>query len=56
MKSSIRARAAAVLLVEDLWTALLASALDRSGDILLEGARIPGDLVDAAVAGLTDPS
>jgi hypothetical protein len=33
--------AAAVLLVEDLWAAALASALDRSGGVLLEGARIP---------------
>jgi hypothetical protein len=33
--------AAAVLLMEDLWAAPLASALDRSGGMLLEGARIP---------------
>ena len=44
--------AAAVLLVEDLWAASLASAVDRSGGLLIEGARIPRDLVDAAVAGL----
>ena len=44
--------AAAVLLAEDLWAASLASALDRSGGLLLEGTRIPQDLVDAAVAGL----
>jgi hypothetical protein len=43
---------AAVLLVEDLWAAPLADALDRSGGFLLEGARIPRDLVDAAVAAL----
>jgi hypothetical protein len=43
---------AAVLLVEDLWAASLADALDRSGGFLLEGARIPRDLVDAAVAAL----
>jgi len=30
----------------------LADALDRSGGLLLEGARIPRDLVDAAVAEL----
>jgi hypothetical protein len=41
---------AAVLLVEDLWAAPLADALDRSGGLLLEGARIPRDLVDAAIA------
>ena len=44
--------AAAVLLVEDLWAAPLADALDRIGGFLLEGARIPEDLVDAALAGL----
>ena len=43
---------AAVLLVEDLWAAPLADALDRSGGLLLEGTRIPRDLVDAAVAAL----
>jgi Family of unknown function (DUF6325) len=43
---------AALLLVEDLWAASLADALDRSGGLLLEGARIPRDLVDAAVAAL----
>jgi len=43
---------AALLLVEDLWAAPLADALDRSGGLLLEGARIPRDLVDAAVAAL----
>ena len=48
--------AAAILLVENLWAASLASVLDRRGDFLLEGARIPGDLIDAAVAGLADAS
>jgi len=43
---------AALLLVEDLWAAPLADALDRSGGLLLEGSRIPRDLVDAAVAVL----
>lgn len=43
---------AAVLLVEDLWAAPLADALDRSGGLLLEGARIPRDLVDDAIAML----
>lgn len=43
---------AAVLLVEDLWAVSLADALARSGGLLLEGARIPRDLVDAAVADL----
>jgi hypothetical protein len=43
--------AAIVLLVEDLWAAPLARALDRSGGVLLEGARIPQDLL---VAGITE--
>ena len=44
--------AAAVLLMEDLWAAPLAGAVERSGALLLEGARIPQDLVDAAVGAL----
>jgi hypothetical protein len=44
--------AAVVLLAEDTWAASLASALDRSGGVLLEGARVPRDLVDAALADL----
>jgi hypothetical protein len=44
--------AAAVLVVEDRWAADLASAVDRSGALLLEGARIPQDMVDAALADL----
>jgi hypothetical protein len=44
--------AAAVLLVEDLWAAPLAGALARSGGMLLDGARIPGDLVADALAAL----
>jgi len=44
--------AAAVLLAEDLWAASLADALDRSGGVLLEGARVPADLVDVALADL----
>ena len=43
---------AAVLLVEDLWAAPLADALNRSGGFMLDGARIPRDLADAAIAGL----
>lgn len=44
--------AAAVLLVEDLWAAPLAGALDRSGGVLLEGARIPQDLLDGEITEL----
>jgi len=43
---------AVVLLIEDLWAAPLASALHRCGAVLLEGTRIPPDLVDAAIAAL----
>ena len=48
--------AAAVLLVEDLWAAPLASALDRSGGLLIEGARIPQDLLDAEITELATAS
>jgi len=44
--------AAVVLLIEDLWAAPLARALDRSRAVLLEGTRIPQDLIDAAIAAL----
>jgi hypothetical protein len=44
--------AAAVLLIEDLWAAPLASALERSGGVLLEGARIPQDLLVAEITEL----
>jgi uncharacterized membrane protein len=44
--------AAAVLLVEDLWAAPLAGALDRSGGVLLAGARVPGDLLLAEITEL----
>jgi hypothetical protein len=44
--------AAALLLVEDLWAGPLADALDRSGGMLIEGARIPRDLLDGVVAEL----
>jgi Family of unknown function (DUF6325) len=44
--------AAVVLLAEDTWASSLADALDRSGGVLVEGARIPRDLVDAALADL----
>jgi Family of unknown function (DUF6325) len=46
--------AAAVLLVEDVWAASLADALDRSGGFMLDGARIPRDMADAAIDALTD--
>lgn len=48
--------AAAVLLVADLWASSFANALDRSGGVLLEGARIPQDLLDAEIAELAAAS
>jgi hypothetical protein len=48
--------AAVVLLVEDRWASSLGAALDRSGGLLLEGGRIPRDLVDAAVSELAAAS
>jgi hypothetical protein len=45
--------AAVVLVAEDTWASSLAGALDRSGGVLIEGARIPRDLVDAALADLS---
>lgn len=43
---------AAVILIEDLWAAPLADAVEAAGGFLVGGARIPKDLVDAAVADL----
>jgi hypothetical protein len=48
--------AAAVLLVEDLWAAPLARALDRSGGMLLARARVPADLLLAQITELGEAS
>jgi uncharacterized membrane protein len=48
--------AAAVLLIEDLWATPLASALERAGGVLLEGARIPQDLLVAEITELAAAS
>jgi Family of unknown function (DUF6325) len=48
--------AGALLLVEDLWAAPLQNALDRCGGVLIEGARIPSDLVQVATAALPTAS
>jgi len=48
--------AAAVVLMADLWAVSLASAVDRAGGVLAEGARIPRDLLDAEIAGLAAAS
>jgi Family of unknown function (DUF6325) len=43
---------AALLIWEDLWAVPLAEALRASDGVLIEGGRIPHDLIEAAVAGL----
>ena len=45
---------AALILWEDLWAAEFASAVRGSGGVVLEGGRIPYELVEAAFAGLPD--
>jgi uncharacterized membrane protein len=45
---------AALLIWEDLWAAPLVSAIRSSGGVLIEGARIPAELVEAADALLAD--
>ena len=43
---------AALLLWEDVWAAPFAQAVRNSGGILLEGARIPHELIEPAVTAL----
>ncbi len=43
---------AALLIWEDVWAAPFAKAVLDSGGVLLEGARIPHDLIDPALAAL----
>ena len=43
---------AALLIWEDLWAAPFAEAVRRSGGVLLEGARIPHELIEPALAAL----
>jgi Family of unknown function (DUF6325) len=47
---------AALLIWEDLWAEPFAQAVQRSGGVLLEGARIPGELLAAAMADLPPAS
>jgi len=44
---------AALLIWEDLWAKPFVDALRNSGAVLLEGARIPHDLIELAEAELT---
>ncbi|MFY9865765.1 MAG: hypothetical protein WAK58_18280 [Trebonia sp.] len=43
---------AVIVLWEDLWAAEFAQALRTAGGSVLEGARVPRELVDAALAAL----
>ena len=43
---------AALLIWEDLWAAPFVAALNQSGGVLIEGSRIPHDLVTAALDDL----
>jgi Family of unknown function (DUF6325) len=45
---------AALLIWEDLWAAPLVTAIRSAGGVLIEGARIPAELVEAAEALLAD--
>jgi hypothetical protein len=47
---------AALLIWEDTWAAPLADALRDSGGVLIEGGRIPHDLIEAALADATAAS
>jgi hypothetical protein len=43
---------AALLLWEDLWAAPFAKAVRDSGGVLLDGARIPNELIESALSAL----
>jgi hypothetical protein len=43
---------AGLLIWEDLWATPLVEAMRDSGGVLIEGSRIPHDLIEDAVAGL----
>jgi hypothetical protein len=43
---------AALLIWEDVWAARFAEAVRKSGGVLLEGARMPHDVVEPLLAGL----
>jgi len=44
---------AGLLIWEDLWATPLVEAMRDSGGVLIEGSRIPHDLIEAAVASLS---
>ena len=43
---------AALLIWEDVWAAPFAAAVRNSGGVLLDGARIPHELIEPALAAL----
>ena len=45
---------AALLIWEDLWAKPFAEAVRRSGGVLLEGARIPHELIEPALTALPE--
>jgi hypothetical protein len=47
---------AALLIWEDTWAIPLVDALRGSGGVLIEGSRIPHDLIEEAFAGLSSAS
>lgn len=47
---------AALLIWEDVWATPLVEALRDSGGVLIEGSRIPHDLIEDALVGLSSPS
>ena len=47
---------AALLIWEDVWAAPFVEALRDSGGVLIEGSRIPHDLIEDALAGLSAPT
>ena len=47
---------AALLIWEDVWATPLAEAMRDSGGVLIEGARVPHDIVEAALAELSSAS
>lgn len=47
---------AALLIWEDVWATPFVDAMRRSGGVLIEGARIPHDLIEAAEAELAAAS
>jgi len=47
---------AALLIWEDVWATPLVEAMRDSGGVLIEGSRIPHDLIEAALAGLPSAS